>query len=573
MILVERKGHSLKLTHDFQPEEIIFLRSLPVRSFDPNDKSWSAPLVKGNLEALRGTPIKVVFSPEARDLIDNGHKKPQDASVPAVEGLPAGFRFKTQSRPYQLEALTLMRGRAGFALSLPPGSGKSKLYIEDIECCFLEGHIDHALFLVPNSIKKNIVDEIEKHASIPFDTMIYAPHRRAKIEAWMKSARPPQKIRMLVMGIESLSSDSGLRIANAFLSRPGVGFYLDESSRVKTHSTNRTKAAIKLAQKAAVRRIGSGTMILKGLVDSWAQYQIVDPSIFSQSFFAFRNRYAKMGGFKAKQVVGDQNLDEFIEITRPFTYCRTKREILPDLPEKIPQTLVVEMTPEQRRLYDDLKNLGLVTTESGKVSYTNALVRELRLQQITGGFIGGEVLGESPDGGLILKGRASEIPGGNPKFDAIEDFLEDYDGKVVIWSRFVEEIQHLHERLTKKGINAVKFLGSGMKDEDREAAKVAFRDDPKVKCFIGQIRSGGIGLNGLTVAQVALYLSNDFSLESRIQSEDRIHRIGQGGMDIAGKSSVLIVDILTDTGNDRDIYEALKEGKNYTDVINERMKA
>ena len=571
MILVERAGSQLKLTHDFMLEEIVYLRSLPVRRFDPATKAWMAAPTRANKLHL-DTPVSSVvvqWTPEAVAMFEERHAKAVDETV--VE-FPPGFRFVTKSRPYQLEALRLLQEAPAFALSLPPGSGKTKLYLEDMEVQVLRGIMDGALFMCPNSIKNNLSDEMKLHAFMEFDTEIYSPTKKAKIRQWIgtPSARP----KVLVMATETLSSGDGYDIATEFLKTGPKGFYLDESSRVKTHGAERTKMAIKLGRLAAVKRVGTGTMILKGLVDAWAQYQVLSPDIFGQSFFAFRNRYAKMGGYKAKQVTGDMNVDEFMEVVRPFTYCRLKADILPDLPEKVPVTRTVEMSKEQKRLYTELKNSGLTLTEMGSVSYTTALVRELRLQQITGGFIGGEIVGNDQDG-IHYKKEASAIPGPNPKFDEVEAILDDMEGKVVIWARFIPEIRALAERLRKRGINCVTFTGQGMTDDEREASKVAFRDDPTVRCFIGQSRTGGIGLNGLTVAQVSIYLSNDFSLETRIQSEDRTHRIGQDGMTLPGDDhkSILYIDILTDGGNDNDIYQALRAGKDYTAVINERMKA
>lgn len=569
MILVERFGDSLKLTHDFQPAEIVALRQLPVRRFDPDLKAWLAPPAPKNVDMLRlwADEKKAVVTAEAEELIVNRERN--KSHDPALAELPAGFTFVTKSRPYQLDALRFLRGRPHAGLSLPPGSGKTKLYIEDLECSVLEKLIEGAIFFCPNSIKKNLPDELKAHGCMDFDLQIYKPSKKETIRKWI--LMPSKKPKLLVMATESLSSGDGFEIAVKFLASGKFGLYLDESHFIKTHSAERTKKMLKLAELAPVTRIGTGTMILKGLVNAWAQMQVVSKDIFQQSFFAFRNRYAKMGGYKAKQVVGDQNADEFFELVRPFIYCRTKDDILSDLPEKIHQRRFVEMTTEQRRLYEGLKTQGLVRTENGEVSYTNALTRELRLQQITGGFIGGELLGVDQNG-VHFKTEASAIPGKNPKFDEVLQVLEDHEGKVVIWCRFIPEILGLENVLRERGIRCVKFVGQGMKDDDREAAKVAFRDDPEIRVFLGQIRTGGTGLNGLQVAQVSVYLSNDFSLVSRIQSEDRTHRIGQEGMDIDGEHGILYIDILTEDGNDNEVHDALMRGVDYTKVIQERMK-
>ena len=85
-------------------------------------------------------------------------------------------------------------------------------------------------------------------------------------------------------------------------------------------------------------------------------------------------------------------------------------------------------------------------------------------------------------------------------------------------------------------------------------------NDPSIKYFIGQPQSGGIGLT-LTAASYAIYYSNDFNLETRLQSEDRCHRIGT-------KKSVTYIDFETPKTIDTKIIKALRSKKNLADYIN-----
>ena len=74
--------------------------------------------------------------------------------------------------------------------------------------------------------------------------------------------------------------------------------------------------------------------------------------------------------------------------------------------------------------------------------------------------------------------------------------------------------------------------------EERAAGRLRFQQEDEFRWFVGNPHAGGIGLN-LTAASTMIYYSNDFSYETRAQSEDRAHRIGQ-------TRSVLYVDFVAE---------------------------
>ena len=96
-------------------------------------------------------------------------------------------------------------------------------------------------------------------------------------------------------------------------------------------------------------------------------------------------------------------------------------------------------------------------------------------------------------------------------------------------------------------------------NDAREQAVTQFQENPNIKYFIGQPQSGGIGLT-LTAANYAVYYSNSFDLEQRIQSEDRCHRIGT-------KNNVTYIDIEARGSVDTKIIKALRNKKNIADII------
>ena len=150
----------------------------------------------------------------------------------------------------------------------------------------------------------------------------------------------------------------------------------------------------------------------------------------------------------------------------------------------------------------------------------------------------------------ILKSK----PINNP-LEALKDILSDIDSKVIIWARFRADISLIESML---GELAVSYHG-GISNDQRASSVERFQNDPKVRYFIGQPQSGGIGLT-LTAADYAIYYSNSFDLETRLQSEDRCHRIGT-------KNNITYIDIEAPKTIDTKIIKALRDKKSLADIV------
>lgn len=101
----------------------------------------------------------------------------------------------------------------------------------------------------------------------------------------------------------------------------------DESQRIKTHDAEQSKAIHKLGDQARYKLILSGTPVQNDAIDIWSQYRFLDASIFGRNFYQFRNRYAIMGGFNRKQIVGYKDLDGLIrKSTQSHSESRRKRQ-------------------------------------------------------------------------------------------------------------------------------------------------------------------------------------------------------------------------------------------------------
>jgi SNF2 family DNA or RNA helicase len=182
---------------------------------------------------------------------------------------------------------------------------------------------------------------------------------------------------------------------------------------------------------------------------------------------------------------------------------------------------------------------------SEKITASIILVQLLRLSQITSGF--------------ATDVSHSEVNfTENPKLDALEDILEDADGKIVIWARFRQDVRNILALCAKLEINAVSIWGE-INETDRNNNVRKFQTDEDTRVIVGTAQTGGLGIN-LTAASTVIYFSNSYSLQDRLQSEDRVHRAGQ-------TNKVTYIDILAKNTIDVGIAKILKSKKNIADIV------
>jgi SNF2 family DNA or RNA helicase len=172
-----------------------------------------------------------------------------------------------------------------------------------------------------------------------------------------------------------------------------------------------------------------------------------------------------------------------------------------------------------------------------EVVTVKALAALVKLQQITSGFT-------IPPGG----GDPVYVSEKNPRLAALLDLAEDLNGQFIVWARFREELFTVAAALRKAGLRVVEYHG-GVNTADREIAVDSFQAG-EADVFVGQPQSGGIGLT-LTRAESVIYYSNDFNLETRLQSEDRAHRIGT-------RHNVVYIDLIAADTIDESIARALQ---------------
>jgi len=284
----------------------------------------------------------------------------------------------------------------------------------------------------------------------------------------------------------------------------------DEIHRAKSPSGKASLELKRLRAKARYRVGLSGTPMPHGPMDVFAPFRFLDVRIFGPAFSAFRQKYAVMGGYQRKQITGFQNLDELEKLMAMVTF-RVGKEVL-ELPSETSVTYTCELTGEAARIYKDLDEDFIAHVKDGTITAANAMVKLLRLQQVTGGCV-------PTDDAVVHRVDSA-------KLKLLADTLEDIgsDEPVVVFGRFHADLDAIHEACVQVGAaneTALKSLElSGRRDE------IARWQAGEAQVLAVQIDSGGEGVD-LTRARYSIFYSTGFKLGKYEQAKARTHRPGQ----------------------------------------------
>ena len=282
-----------------------------------------------------------------------------------------------------------------------------------------------------------------------------------------------------------------------------VGFDLvvaDEVHRIKSAGGKASKFFGQLGKTAKCRLGLTGTPLPHAPTDIFGQYRFLDPGIFGTSFTKFRSDYAVMGGFQGHQILSYRNQEMLHNKIFLIGYRVMSKDVF-DLPEFLPDTRTCELSPEERRIYRQMDTEFYAEIESGEVTAANALVKLLRLQEITSGYLDKQPIGDS-------------------KKKLLADVMEDFDPKepLVVFARFTNDLRAVKEVAEAQGRKYAELSGS---ENQLSQWQVGNYDVLGV-----QIQSGKEGVD-FTRARYSIYYSLGFSLGDYEQTIKRLGRPGQ----------------------------------------------
>lgn len=561
------------------------LVDMPSRKWSKSGRVWVAPGILRNAEFIekRLSPYASI-SVEAAEAIADAKLMKEYRDTPPI-GFPKDYAFKTAPRDHQLIALDKSWGKSAFAMHMDRGTGKSKTFI-DMACALRRaGEIEAAIIVVKLSLRLNWVgydrgdgpgskEGFEGHSTIKASCFLPEGGSDKRFDRWLTE---DHDFPVLIMGMESMSQGGAFETLKRFIMKHNkVAMCIDESHMIANHKAIRTERMIEAGKMCNYRITLTGTPISQAPMNLYSQFEFLDPEILGiGSYYAFKNRYAVMGGYKHPktgqfmEVVGYQNLDELAKLVAPYVYECRKQDVLAHLPPKSYERRYVTLTPEQRELYNLIKREEAYEWKGKEVAIQNVLELSLRLHQVAGGFVTTfeDVARLKRDGTMKIK-RVSEwhevVPlAKNPKIKEVIELAEE-DKQQIIWCAYRPEIGAVVDALESAypGV-LVRQIHGGISESDRNVFKDEFQSG-KAKFLVSNTQTGGTGLT-LTAAEQMIYYNNTQKMIDRQQSEDRAHREGL-------QHPVHYIDLIATKTVDEAIIRSIEAKMDLAEYIRSRIR-
>ncbi len=466
------------------------------------------------------------------------------------------YKFKTKPYAHQITALEKSWNKEVYAYFMEMGTGKSKVLIDNISMLYDKGKINGALIVAPKGVYQNWYDsELPIHMveHIEKNIVLWKANINQKQNLKLKTLfESTDKLNILIMNVEAFSTKKGLDFASSFLNTHQTLMAVDESTTIKNPDAKRTKNIVALGKAAKYRRILTGSPVTKSPLDLYKQCEFLDEFLLDHaSYYSFRTRYAIMktanfGGRSVQIVTGYRNLSELSEKLEPFSYRCLKEDCL-DLPDYTYTKRIIQLTPEQQKIYNQMKQVALAQLDGKMMTTQSAMVQLMRLHQITCGHF-------TADDGSIKKIK-------NDRLSTLIEILEEVENKAVIWAHYRNDIASIIEAVEKTfgKSSYVTYYGDTKNEERQNAIKQIQDPNSKVRFIIGTPQTGGYGIT-LTGANTMVYYANGYDYEKRIQSEARINRAGQ-------TRKMTYIDIIAEKTIDEKIVKALRNKMNIATKI------
>lgn len=497
--------------------------------------------------------------------------------------IPWEDRCQLSPKEHQRHGVNALLARDKFLLGDEVGCGKTKQIVDTAQLLFEQQDIDLVLVLCPafaRGVWSNPdpnLGEIAKHSwtSIPYACREFSiANPDLRIQRGINGTRTDEDVflRWLVTNYEFVRREEHLHHLLKYVSLKRYWLVCDESWALKDQDSVQFKAAYTLRKLAKRVTLLNGTPVADSPLDLNAQMKMLDEKIlgfpytnalgqqrWSTAKSRFRARYAVMKeNVNFPQIVDWQNLEELRAKVAPYVLRRKTRECF-DLPDILPPiTLEFKLGPTTWRMYREMRENMITWIDDGCVAgpgeslasvANQAIVRGLRLAQITSGFLGG-VIEFDPNADPEQESLDAMIDGlleptkdpvtkeiGREKLDGLIDWLSTLDPlpeRILIWARFRREIERCAEAFTpgsqKRHLDRQMFKLYGQQSKDDRAAAVqALNPGYKPSAHVGVVGSpqaGGAALN-FAGASMAINLSHDFNLRVYLQARGRIDRPGQ----------------------------------------------
>ncbi|MCX7921336.1 MAG: DEAD/DEAH box helicase [Clostridia bacterium] len=528
-----KNGGFLNLDSKEVQEVSGFMEYLSLDSLDPEKGMVEIPRFRGLYidEQIRQLGLKTVERSHAFKAFVQDIREPEDMEFKIPEGLNANLR---EYQKFGFKWLkTLSAYKLGGILADDMGLGKTIQIITLILSDKKEYGQAPSLIVVPTSLVSNWCAEVER----------FAPELRVVTISGNKDERAKQ--------MEDIN-EADMVITSYPLIRRDIDDYhnysfrycvLDEAQHIKNPNSQGSKAVKQI--KAQKRLALTGTPVENALTELWSIFDFVMPGyLFSHK--KFTDKYER-------PIVKEESKHELEELgkqIKPFVLRRLKRDVLRELPEKIENKMLAELTDEQKKVY--LAYLqqarGEIKKEIEKNGFEKSHIKILaaltRLRQVCchPSLFLEDYNGESGKLLLLQELIHDSIEGGH---------------RVLLFSQFTSMLQIIREWLAKEKIESV-YLDGSTPAEERGLLVRSFNEGMG-KVFLLSLKAGGTGLN-LTGADTVIHYDPWWNPAVEDQATDRAYRIGQ-------KNSVHVMKLITKGTIEEKIYKLQEKKKELIDSV------
>ena len=519
---------------------------------------------------------------------------------------------------HQVEALDFIKDKPVFALFMEMGTGKSKVVIEKVYELQVCNKINAVIIISPNAVKDQWVTE-QMPLHYPSDNWAGVVWNGLKTKTAKKDFNDKfngnKALFVFSVNVEAFQSSAIDSYIEFILKYRKCFIVIDESAKIKNGRRKptrgkrsgaiRTNKILDYFERSTYKCILTGTPTPNNPFDLWSQFEFLKKDFFNMDHFFFTHHHGIMiqkstnegkryntvldevtykiiksvlskkekldhrfvedtalrYGLKTNDIInihklekysGYKNLKDLREKVSEITFFKKKQDCL-DLPDKVYETLDCVMTKDQLKIYKELKSQMYSEYDTKELTVTSKMVMALRLQMITGGlfpYAESEIkIDKEGEQYVDTHFEYSRIEN-SCKVKVLLDDIEnvDLETSIIVWARFRGEIEMIKEALTEAGYTCEKYYGGSTIDViDRFKNK-------DIRILIANPLKGGEGLN-LQVSTLHYFYSNSFKADSRLQAEDRSHRIGQ-------VNKVTYKDLIVKGSVDEVVYSALKRKEN-----------
>jgi len=374
---------------------------------------------------------------------------------------------------------------------------------------------DKVLVLCPNSLKTWWKNEKNTWTAFPNQptTVVETKNRRDALAAydggWIIANYAQIRAEAKSIGQQSISQKfdiDTLREQSLYFVNTWDWLILDEAQTIRNRKTQIAFLTKQLRFKNCC--LLTGTPFGNNPSELWSLLNFLEPERYTSywRFFEFYVSYSE-DYWGTRKIIGVKRPKLLRRELAPRMIRKTKAEVMPFLPEKLFQTISLELLPKQEKHYDDMaKRFYIELSETKKLYAVNVISMITRLRQ-------------------ILSTPANfDLPDESAKLDAAMDIVLGTHNIIVIFTAFRKTVDALCKRLVKAEISHTRIWG-GMTSEEisQEEARL---NTGGVRVLVATLQSGGVGLN-LVGANTAIFVDKWFNPEKQTQAEDRLHRGGQ----------------------------------------------